>query len=163
VYVNPDSIRTAYPSAWPQYPFNEPPDTPEQSLPRYAIYEEEGIRIPMRDGITLAADLFRPYAPGEKFPALVAWSPYSRQLQHTPVPLGQNEAGITQFWVPRGYVHIVVDARGSNDSGRDHRVGGCPTLVQRECRDGGMLLLRQKPDHGGREPSAAQPQGHLPL
>ncbi|MFQ5915040.1 MAG: CocE/NonD family hydrolase [Nitrospinota bacterium] len=116
MYVNPDSIRTAYPSAWPQHPFNEPPKTPEQSLPKYSIYTEEGIRIPMRDGVNLAADVFRPYAPGEKFPALVAWSPYSRQLQQTLVPIGQNEAGITEFWTPRGYVHAVVDARGSNDS-----------------------------------------------
>lgn len=116
MYVNPDSIRTPYPSAWPQYPYNETPKTPEQSPPRYSIYPEEGVRIPMRDGVRLAADVFRPYAPGEKFPALVAWSCYSRQLQRTLTPLGQNEAGITEFWVPRGYVHVVVDARGSNDS-----------------------------------------------
>lgn len=116
MHINPDSIRTAYPAAWPQHPFDKLPNTPEQSSPCYGIYEEEGIRIRMQDDIRLAADVFRPYAPGEKFPALIAWSCYSRQLQHTPVPLGQNEAGITQFWVPRGYAHVVVDCRGSNDS-----------------------------------------------
>ncbi len=116
MYMNPDSIRTAYPSAWPQYPFNETPPTPEQSIPRYGIFSEMDVRLGMRDGIKLAADIFRPWAPGEKFPALVAWSPYTRQLQGTLTPLGQNEAGLTEFWVPRGYAHIIVDVRGSNDS-----------------------------------------------
>jgi predicted acyl esterase len=116
MYVNPNSIRTAYPSAWPQYPYNESPHTPEQSMPRYSIFPEYDIRIPMPDSVKLAADIFRPWAPGEKFPALVAWSPYTRQLQGTLTPSGANEAGLTEFWVPRGYAHVIVDVRGSNDS-----------------------------------------------
>ncbi|MFQ5860657.1 MAG: CocE/NonD family hydrolase, partial [Dehalococcoidia bacterium] len=80
-----------------------------------AIYSELECRIPLRDGTRLAADVFRPYAAG-RFPALVAPSPYTRQLQRTNVPIGQNEAGITEFWVPRGYAHVVVDVRGTNDS-----------------------------------------------
>ncbi|MBT3820631.1 MAG: CocE/NonD family hydrolase, partial [Nitrospinaceae bacterium] len=31
-------------------------------------------------------------------------------------PLGQNEAGLTEFWVPRGYGQVIADVRGSNDS-----------------------------------------------
>jgi len=30
-YVNPESIRKAYPSAWPQYPYNDSPRTPERN------------------------------------------------------------------------------------------------------------------------------------
>ena len=116
MYVNPDSVRTAYPAAWPQYPHDDPPRTPEQSLPRYSIFAEQDVRIPMRDSVRLAADVFRPWAPGEKFPALIAWSPYTRHLQRTNTPFGSNEAGLTEFWVPRGYAHVVVDVRGSNDS-----------------------------------------------
>ena len=116
-HVNPESIRTAYPSAWPQYPYNDPPRTPEQSEVRYAIHSECARRLKMRDGVELAYDIFRPFAPGEKFPALLSWSPYTRQLQQTLAPLGQNEAGLTEFWVPRGYVQIIADVRGSNDSG----------------------------------------------
>ncbi|MBI4630057.1 MAG: CocE/NonD family hydrolase [Candidatus Rokubacteria bacterium] len=116
MYVNPDSLRTPNPSAWPQYPFNDAPRTREQSPPRYRISSDTAVRIPMRDGITLAADVFRPAAPGEKFPAVVAVSPYSRQLQRTDVAIGQNEAGLTEFWVPRGYAHVVIDVRGTNDS-----------------------------------------------
>jgi predicted acyl esterase len=72
--------------------------------------------IPMRDGVRLAADVFRPRASGQKFPVLLSLSPYTRGLQLTDVCLSQNEAGITQFWVPRGYVHLIVDVRGTNDS-----------------------------------------------
>ena len=146
MYVNPDSVRTAYPAAWPQYPHDDPPRTPEQSLPRYSIFAEQDVRIPMRDSVRLAADVFRPWAPGEKFPALIAWSPYTRHLQRTNTPFGSNEAGLTEFWVPRGYAHVVVDVRGSNDSEgawdfygpteqedlfETDRVGRRPALVQR--------------------------------
>ncbi|MFQ5895287.1 MAG: CocE/NonD family hydrolase [Nitrospinota bacterium] len=114
--VNPNSIRTINPSAWPQYPFDEAPETPERSEPRYSIFPEYDLRVPMRDGVRLAADVFRPWAPGERFPALVSWSPYTRQLQHTLTPIGQNEAGLTEFWVPRGYAQVIFDVRGSNES-----------------------------------------------
>lgn len=115
--VNPESIRTICPSAWPQYPHNETPRTPEQSPPRYRVFPEYAKRLKMRDGVELAYDVFRPAAPGEKFPALLSWSPYTRQVQHTDAPIGQNEAGLTEFWVPRGYAQVIADVRGSNDSG----------------------------------------------
>ncbi len=114
--MNPNSIRTANPSAWPQYPFNEPPKGDERSEPRYSVFPEYDLRLTMRDGVRLAADVFRPWAPGEKFPVLIGYSPYTRQLQHTLTPIGQNESGLTEFWVPRGYAHVIVDVRGSNDS-----------------------------------------------
>lgn len=114
--INPESIRTANPSTWPQYPYNSHPRTPEQSPLRYSIFPEYAKRLRMRDGAELAYDVFRPFAPGEKFPALLSWSPYTRQLQHTLAPIGQNEAGLTEFWVPRGYAQVIADVRGSNDS-----------------------------------------------
>src|SRR5262249_21753204 len=86
--------------------------------PEHGIREELDVRIPMRDGVRLAADVFRPAAPG-RFPALVAISPYTRQLQRTTIVDGQNESGITAFWVPRGYVHVIVDVRGTNESEGD--------------------------------------------
>jgi len=114
--VNPEGIRTSNPSAWPQYPYNEVPSTPEQSAVGYSIFSETALRLRMQDGVELAYDVHRPFAPQEKFPALLSWSPYTRQLQLTTAPLGQNEAGLTEFWVPRGYVQVIADVRGSNDS-----------------------------------------------
>ena len=115
-YINPDSIRTVNPSSWPQVPFDASPPTPEQSAIAYGTLMEEAQRVRMRDGVELVYDTYRPYAPGEQFPALISWSPYTRQLQQTVAGLGQNEAGLTEFWVPRGYAQVIVDIRGSNDS-----------------------------------------------
>jgi len=113
---HPDTVRHIHPAVWPQYPFDEPPKARERSEPRYNIRAETDQRIKMRDGVHLAADVYRPRVTGQKFPALLSISPYTRQLQVTEVPIGQNEAGLTEFWVPRGYAHVIVDVRGSNDS-----------------------------------------------
>jgi predicted acyl esterase len=40
---------------------------------------EKDAQIPMRDGITLRADIFRPASlEGQKLPVLLAWSPYGK-------------------------------------------------------------------------------------
>ena len=114
--VDPERIRCIDPLVHPQYPFDEAPRPPERSEPRYASIADYEARIPMRDGVRLAADVIRPSARGMKFPALVTTSVYTRQLQRTVVALGQNEAGVSEFWVPRGYAHVIVDVRGCNDS-----------------------------------------------
>src|SRR5688500_1552096 len=110
--VDPERIRSVDPLVTPQYPFDAPPRAPEQSAPRYASISDYEARIPMRDGVKLAADVIRPAARGTKFPALVTSSVYTRQLQRGVIALGQNEGGISEFWVQRGIVHV----RGSNDS-----------------------------------------------
>ena len=114
--VDPERIRCIDPQVSPQYPFDEAPRPPERSEPRYASFADYEARIPMRDGVRLAADVNRPSAAGLKFPALVTTSVYTRQLQRGVIALGQNEAGVSEFWVPRGYAHVIVDVRGSNDS-----------------------------------------------
>jgi predicted acyl esterase len=114
-----DEIKTVNPSTWPQYPFNEDRGVPDGSPPTYDIHEETDILIPMRDGLKLSADVFRPAAAGARFPALIAISPYTRHVQRTSIVNGQNEGGITSFWVPRGYAHVLVDVRGTNESDGD--------------------------------------------
>jgi len=86
------------------------------SQPRYSTRRNINVKIPMRDGIELVADIFGPDAEGS-FPALVAASPYARQVQDLGAPAGFIEAGATDFWVPRGYVHVIVNLRGTGGSG----------------------------------------------
>ena len=73
--VNPESIRTVNPSTWPQYPHDARPPTPEQSEARYSVFPQYAKRFRMRDGVELAYDVFRPSAPGQRFPALLSWFP----------------------------------------------------------------------------------------
>ena len=60
---------------------------------------ERGVMIPLRDGVRLSADIFRPDAPG-RFPTLVARSPYGLNLPDVP-PLARA-----------GYAVVQQDTRG---------------------------------------------------
>ncbi len=86
------------------------------SEPRYGSRRDNNVTVPMRDGTTLLADVHRPDSAG-RFPALVAASPYPRQIQDLGAPAGFIEAGVTDFWVPRGYVHVIASVRGTGGSG----------------------------------------------
>lgn len=88
------------------------------------------LRVPMRDGVHLAADAY--LAEGDTpRPALVALSPYGKELQalaltmppqKRPSPLwdGCIEAGDIARVVKEGYVHVIGDVRGSGASEGEH-------------------------------------------
>jgi len=86
------------------------------SEPKHGIQHDINVPVPVRDGVSLMADVHRPNADGE-FPALIAASPYPRQIQDLGAPMGFIEAGNTPFWVSRGYVHVIANVRGTGGSG----------------------------------------------
>jgi uncharacterized protein len=72
---------------------------------RFAVRKEKKVMIPMRDGVHLATDLYRPDREG-KFPVILTRSPYGR-------------AGLGQFaeaLAAAGYVGVWQDVRGRFDS-----------------------------------------------
>ena len=71
------------------------------SKPQYEMTREDDVVVPMRDGVELLADVFRPAAPA-RYPVLIAASPYPRQIQDLGAPMGFIEAGASDFFVPRG-------------------------------------------------------------
>ena len=77
------------------------------SQPKYKVVVEANVRIRMRDGVTLAADVFRPDAPGH-FPAILARTPYGR------ASAGSWEEA--RWFAERGYVFVSEDTRGRYDS-----------------------------------------------
>jgi putative CocE/NonD family hydrolase len=94
------------------------------SKPEYRVKAEKDIFITARDGVRLAADIYRPDAEG-KFPALFSVSPYGKDVQKFKSPRGPlspvrgnggQEAGDTEYFVSRGYVHVIADSRGSGNS-----------------------------------------------
>ena len=66
----------------------------------------------MRDGVRHCADLYRPKGTGAVL-VLVAIAPYARQAQYLRLPAGMIEAGQKDFWVPRGYAHLIANVRGT--------------------------------------------------
>ena len=86
------------------------------SAPEHTARLDEDVEVVMRDGVSLLADVHRPDGDG-RFPALIAASPYPRQIQDLGAPMGFIEAGASDFWVPRGYVHVIANLRGTGGSG----------------------------------------------
>jgi hypothetical protein len=82
----------------------------------HAMAHDDDVAVPMRDGVILLADVHRPTEPGQ-YPVLIAASPYPRQIQNLGAPAGFIEAGASEFFVPRGYVHVIANCRGTSGSG----------------------------------------------
>ena len=85
------------------------------SEPKQAMTRDDDVPVRMRDGANLLADLHRPIEP-RRYPVLVAASPYPRQIQNLGAPAGFIEAGASDFFVPRGYVHVIANCRGTGGS-----------------------------------------------
>jgi len=94
------------------------------------IAVRKDLRIPMRDGVPLAADAYSGIEDKPR-PALVALSPYGKELQalaltmppqRRPSPMwdGCIEAGDIARVVAEGYVHVIGDIRGSGGSEGEH-------------------------------------------
>lgn len=86
------------------------------STPDHDRTVEVDVAATMRDGVPLLVDVHRPAGDG-RFPVLVSASPYPRQIQDVGAPMGFIEAGATDFFVPRGYVHVIANVRGTGGSG----------------------------------------------
>ncbi|MFC2166021.1 CocE/NonD family hydrolase [Acidobacteriota bacterium] len=78
------------------------------SLPLSAqIKQKFDVRIPMRDGITLSADMWMPEAEG-RYPAIFFRTPYVKVMKWFPK--------LARFFASNGYVLIIQDVRGRGDS-----------------------------------------------
>jgi len=72
----------------------------------HTVTRESGVKIAMRDGVKLAADVFRPEGEG-KFPTILVRTPYGRTAE-----------GLTRgnYFARRGYAVVVQDVRGRFES-----------------------------------------------
>jgi putative CocE/NonD family hydrolase len=110
--VGTTPTRAASAPAWTSY------DRPVQ----YAVVVDKHVPVQMSDGVVLNAMIRRPDAPG-RYPVIVTVTPYN----------GTNGAVSVNndYLVQRGYVQVVVDARGTGES-----QGTWDDLGPREQRDG---------------------------
>jgi putative CocE/NonD family hydrolase len=82
-------------------------DETRLSQPVYRVRMEHNVRVPMRDGVTLSADIYFPDSAG-RYPTLLWRTPYSNN----------TESAIEQskWFAERGYVVVQQDVRGKYDS-----------------------------------------------
>lgn len=94
----------------------------------HGMIAEKDVAVPMRDGVNLSVDIYRPDTT-EKLPVLLAFSIYNKDLQGPDVAAalppqpawsslwaGLLEAGDTRFLVSRGYIHVIGSPRGVGKS-----------------------------------------------
>jgi predicted acyl esterase len=95
------------------------------SQPRdYRLIVEKDVKIPMRDGTLLYADIFRPDGGAERFPAIMNIGVYQKDkvwippadLEEKPNPHLNWETVNPLWWCPRGYGCVRVDSRGTGKS-----------------------------------------------
>ncbi|NQU07348.1 MAG: CocE/NonD family hydrolase [Candidatus Abyssubacteria bacterium] len=66
---------------------------------------ETNVPIPMRDGVKLYANVYRPKAEG-KFPVILTRLPYGKDEYYCYMP------AIGKFWAKKGYIFVAQDVRG---------------------------------------------------
>ena len=72
-------------------------------------------RVPVDGGVSLSADVYTPKRPG-RYPAIVQFAAYTRELHTAGVPAGNNEIGSPPVFTGRGYTQVVVMRRGMGRS-----------------------------------------------
>jgi len=105
---------------------------------KYGVLIERDVSIPMSDGIQIDCDVFRPDHRG-KFPAILGVHAYNKSWQSAP-SLGRGidvlnasiEAGDSNFFVRRGYAHVIANVRGTGRSGGEFQNYG-PREVEDTC------------------------------
>jgi len=126
---------------------SESSDAPAADYDRTPEYDnfvsERDLSVPMRDGVKLCVDVYRPDAK-EKFPALLAFAIYNKETQGPhmlkalpPQPAwsslwcGPLEAGDTKFLTSRGYAHIISNPRAIGKAeGGGSRDWDCYDLIE---------------------------------
>ncbi len=82
------------------------PAIPATETPPFEVEVRTDVKIPMRDGVELSANIFLPKAEG-KFPVILIRSPYGK---------GNEKYGDGLFYAGRGYALVIQDCRGKGAS-----------------------------------------------
>jgi putative CocE/NonD family hydrolase len=80
----------------------------ESAAPATAIPDMRwGVKIPLRDGVSLNATVFQPHAQREPLPVIFTFTPY----------IGDSYLDRAMYFAQHGYVYALVDVRGRGNSG----------------------------------------------
>lgn len=84
-----------------------PDHSAAQSQESATIDMKWGVKIPVRDGVSLNATVFQPHAQKEALPVVFTFTPY----------VGDSYTDRAMYFAQHGYVYALVDVRGRGNSG----------------------------------------------
>src|SRR2546422_711552 len=96
---------------------------------RYQVELTKNVMVPMRDGIRLATDLYRPKGAEGKLPVVLMRTPYNKETYR-----GATQPA--QFWAGQGYAAVVQDTRGQFSSEGNYRVEANDWVVKQPWSTG---------------------------
>ena len=107
---------------------------------------QRNVAVPLRDGVRIYIDVYRPPGVERDLPVLLGWSPYGKHGLSNRVfwpasgvdpqwlsPLTAFEAPDPVFWCQRGYAVVFADPRGAWQSEGDFHHNG--SVEAADCRD----------------------------
>lgn len=110
------------------------PETGPDGMPAdgpYDVVRQEGIMVPMRDGVRLATDVYLPARDGAEmagpWPVILERTPYGKQRpSRSERSLAEPDRAkerweVAEIFVERGYVVVYQDVRGRYDSEGEYR------------------------------------------
>lgn len=111
------------------------------------LYIENNIAVPMRDGIHILVDIYRPDGPAGKqdLPVIIGWSPYGKHNQKSSLwpAAGVEDGWISAYtafeapdpvyWCAHGYAVLYPDPRGTWFSEGEMHHGGI--VESQDCYD----------------------------
>jgi putative CocE/NonD family hydrolase len=83
--------------------------------PKHEVEVTKNVMVPMRDGVRLATDVYRPRGVGGKLPVVLVRLPYDKERYG-----GARQPA--QFFAGHGYAVVVQDVRGQHQSEGEYRV-----------------------------------------
>jgi putative CocE/NonD family hydrolase len=101
------------------------PSVADDAAPPFEVVLDSNVRVRMRDGVSLATDVYRPGRGGRavagRFPAIVERTPYGRNVTSfrditAADPRPKTRAEVAECYVRHGYVVMFQDCRGRYDS-----------------------------------------------
>jgi predicted acyl esterase len=96
----------------------------ERELEDVAVIDRK-VMVPMRDGVRMAADIYRPKDASKKYPIIFSRTPYNFNFWDVRLGAPRDMTTILEA-VKRGYAYVVMNERGHFFSEGNYDILGAP-------------------------------------
>jgi putative CocE/NonD family hydrolase len=88
-------------------------------LPKYAVRLDKSVMVPMRDGVKLSTDIYRPIGTGEPLPVVLIRTPYNKRWYRQ---VDVDRPNAAHMFAGQGYAVLVQDTRGRFESEGEYTI-----------------------------------------